>query len=312
MKSLMTIIALAALNSLAAAAVPIPVNLAPVANVWAIATEGKAVQHNGIDGNGNAYSGNLLGAAVTWSGTTFTIGAPDVADAVVNVSVPLPAGSFTALQLLATGVDGNQLTQKFVVTYTDGTSATLTQNLSDWWTSQKYPGEAVAVAMPRRVTLNGTVGAGNYSLYAYSLPLDSSKTVKTLTLPANVHVAVLAVSLIPVVTSIPTTATVGLSWTAPTQNSDGSALTDLKGFNIYQGTSPTALAKVGTANAGVSAYATAPLVPGTYYFAVTSFNSANVESAQSAVVSTVVAPPPPKIPGVPSNVKITVTVTAGP
>jgi Putative Ig domain len=35
-----------------------------------------------------------------------------------------------------------------------------------------------------------------------------------------------------------------LSWTAPTQNTDGSALTDLAGYRVYHGTSPSALSDV--------------------------------------------------------------------
>src|SRR5690348_9234476 len=39
----------------------------------------------------------------------------------------------------------------------------------------------------------------------------------------------------------PVTATAALSWVAPTQNSDGSQLTNLAGYNIYYGTDPSAL-----------------------------------------------------------------------
>lgn len=130
--------------------------------------------------------------------------------------------------------------------------------------------------------------------------------------------ALTAVSVVPTFSiaapSVPTVATVGLSWTAPTQNADGTALTDLKGYNVYQGATAASLVKVGTIALPALSYTTAALPAGTFYFAVTAFNSANVESAQSAVVSaTLTTPPPaPKTPGVPSSVKITVTVTAGP
>lgn len=113
-------------------------------------------------------------------------------------------------------------------------------------------------------------------------------------------------------TSVITDSIVTLAWTAPTQNTDGSALTDLAGFNIYQGTSPTTLSLVGSVGPGGGTYTTPSLAPGTYYFAVTA-TTASAESAESAVVSAVVSPPPvPKVPGAPANLKITVTVTAGP
>ena len=42
--------------------------------------------------------------------------------------------------MLATGVHGNQANQTFVVTYTDGTTSSITQSLSDWFTPQNYRG----------------------------------------------------------------------------------------------------------------------------------------------------------------------------
>jgi disulfide oxidoreductase YuzD len=46
-------------------------------------------------------------------------------------TINLPAGSFSTLNFLATAVNGNQPNQKFVVTYTDGTTDTFTQGISD-------------------------------------------------------------------------------------------------------------------------------------------------------------------------------------
>jgi len=57
--------------------------------------------------------------------------------------------------MLATGVNGAQLSQTFKVTYSDGTSATFTQSLSDWFTPGKYAGEVTALSMPYRNTASG-------------------------------------------------------------------------------------------------------------------------------------------------------------
>lgn len=120
------------------------------------------------------------------------------------------------------------------------------------------------------------------------------------------------VSLGSPVVLIPTVNVAALAWTAPTQNTDGSALTDLAGYNIYQGTTVGNLVKVGSIALPAASYTTPSLPPGTYYFTVTAVNAKGTESAQSPVVSTVLAPPPPKVPGAPTGVKITVIVTAGP
>jgi hypothetical protein len=78
-----------------------------------------------------------------------------------------------------------------------------------------------------------------------------------------------------------------LDWTPPTQNSDGSALTNLGGYTVYYGTSPDKLTEsVKVSNPGVAAYTLSNLASGTWYFAVTAYSSAGVESDRSGVVST--------------------------
>jgi hypothetical protein len=78
-----------------------------------------------------------------------------------------------------------------------------------------------------------------------------------------------------------------LDWTPPTANSDGSALTNLAGYTVYYGTSPDNLTQsVKVSNPGLTAYTVSNLTSGTWYFAVTSYSSAGVESTRSGVIST--------------------------
>jgi len=80
--------------------------------------------------------------------------------------------------------------------------------------------------------------------------------------------------------------TANLSWTAPTQNTDGSALTDLAGYRVYHGTSPDALNQmIQVSDPAATTYAFSQLASGTHYFAVTAYTSAGVESALSGVGS---------------------------
>ena len=77
-----------------------------------------------------------------------------------------------------------------------------------------------------------------------------------------------------------------LSWTAPTQNTDGSALTDLAGFRVYHGTSPDALNEMTQLpGADSTTYTFNQLASGTHYFAVAAYNISGVESALSGVGS---------------------------
>jgi hypothetical protein len=80
---------------------------------------------------------------------------------------------------------------------------------------------------------------------------------------------------------------VTLDWTAPTENTDGTVLTDLAGYTVRYGKSPSELTQViKVANAGLTSLVVDELSDGTWYFAISSFNHAGVESSNSGVVST--------------------------
>jgi len=82
------------------------------------------------------------------------------------------------------------------------------------------------------------------------------------------------------------TGAVTLDWTPPTENSDGSALTNLAGYTVYYGSSPDKLTQsVKVSNPGLTAYTLTNLPAGTWYFAVTSYSSVGLESSRSGVIS---------------------------
>jgi hypothetical protein len=81
-------------------------------------------------------------------------------------------------------------------------------------------------------------------------------------------------------------AAVTLQWQPPTENTDGSSLTNLAGYHVYYGTSADALnSKITVANPGISSYVVENLAQGTWYFAVAGYNSDGVEGDLSAVAS---------------------------
>jgi hypothetical protein len=89
------------------------------------------------------------------------------------------------------------------------------------------------------------------------------------------------------VTATPVTpGTATVSWVAPTENVNGTALTDLAGYNVYYGTNSASLSqKAAVSNAGATAYTVNGLTTGIWYFAVTSYTSNGVESARSPLSS---------------------------
>jgi hypothetical protein len=77
-----------------------------------------------------------------------------------------------------------------------------------------------------------------------------------------------------------------LSWTAPSENTNGSALTNLAGYWIDYGTSADNLTeKVQIDNPGIVTYVVSNLSPGTWYFSISAYSAANVQSEPSAVAS---------------------------
>lgn len=82
---------------------------------------------------------------------------------------------------------------------------------------------------------------------------------------------------------------VTLSWTPPTQNTNGTTLTNLAGYHIYYGQNESSLGqKVNITNAGLASYVVSNLAAGTWYFALTAVNSLGVESPRSAILTTAV------------------------
>jgi hypothetical protein len=83
-----------------------------------------------------------------------------------------------------------------------------------------------------------------------------------------------------------TTGAATVNWHPPTQNTNGSAITNLAGYTIEYGTNKSNLtSSVKLANPGLTSYVVENLAAGTYYFGVTAYNSAGGTSAVSSIVS---------------------------
>ena len=122
--------------------------------------------------------------------------------------------------------------------------------------------------------LKGTPATGTVGTYA-NITIRVSDGTQSAALPAF-SIGVQQASM----------GSVTLSWQAPTQRTDGSALTDLAGYRIRYGTAPGSYAnQVQIANPGITSYVINNLPPGTYYFVATAYDSAGRESEFSGMVS---------------------------
>jgi hypothetical protein len=159
--------------------------LTPAYNVYAIYTNGTPFENGGADGFGHALSSTLLGTTQAFNGTTFTYGPANAADAFNSVTIPLAPGSFSSLNMLGFAIGGSETSQTFTINYTNGTTSTATQSISDWCSSQGYSGETKVVTMSYLNTATGGEYSGPCYVYGYTISVNSSLTVSSITLPSD-------------------------------------------------------------------------------------------------------------------------------
>jgi predicted alpha-1,2-mannosidase len=158
-----------------------------------ISPDGSTTCDANMDGDGFSYSANLLaadgitpGGTVTADGLSFTW--PDVAACTPDnilafgqtMLVNGTAGA-TTLGLLGSSTNGGS-SGTIVINYTDGTSSTATVSFNDWASSPGNGDTAVATMAYRNAIGGGTQGITMY-LFATTVPVDSSKTVASITFP---------------------------------------------------------------------------------------------------------------------------------
>ena len=181
-----------------------------------------------------------------------------------SVSVTNSAPTITGTP--ATQLNSGQ-TYSFTPTAADADGDSLTfsiQNQPAWATFSASTG-----------MLTGTPGSAQVATYPnIVISVSDGKTSASLA----------AFSIVVSAAAVSGSATV--SWNAPTTNSDGSALSNLAGYKIEYGTSPSALTQsVTVSNPAATSYTLQGLTAGTWYFAVSDFSTAGVASALSTMVS---------------------------
>ena len=154
----------------------------------------------------------------------------------------------------------------FTPTTTDPSGAALTfsvKNAPSWATFNSATGE-----------LSGTPTEADVATYS-NITISVSNGTTSVSLPA-----------FPIAVTQMANGSATLQWVAPTENTNGTALTNLAGYRIYYGTSATAMTQtVQITNPDIVTYEVSNLSPGTWYFSARSYTSANVESNASAVAS---------------------------
>jgi Putative Ig domain len=157
-----------------------------------------------------------------------------------------------------------------------GTYSNIIIRVTDWWGYTDTAPFSITVvknpaAVPAASASTAPTNSGHASTPAINQPVINQPAINK-----------------PVIN--PTSAgTAALDWIPPTENTDGSVLTDLAGYNVHYGTSPDQLTQVARlANPGLASYVVDNLSPGKWYFAVSSYATNGAESSISGVVSTTI------------------------
>lgn len=125
--------------------------------------------------------------------------------------------------------------------------------------------------------LHGTPDAGDVGLYE-NVRISVSDGTSSASMP-NFSIAVVATAA----------GSVTLSWSAPTQNVDGTPLLDLAGYTIYYGTAERQYDhSIEITNPGVTTAVVENLSLGTWHFAATATTASGMESDLSAEVQRIV------------------------
>jgi hypothetical protein len=122
--------------------------------------------------------------------------------------------------------------------------------------------------------LTGTPTPADVGTYANIIIRVSDGTASAALVPFSIAVTQIS------------TGSATISWLPPTQNTDGTTLTDLAGFRIYYGTSTTAMTQTADiTNPGLTSYVVQNLAAATWYFTVRAYAADGAESAPSNIAS---------------------------
>jgi hypothetical protein len=221
----------------------------------------------------SSVTGQLSGTATNANVGTFSNIVISVTDGTLTASLPAFSITVSSPDHPPPTISGTPATQvsagaayAFTPTTTDPSGNTLTfsvQNLPGWATFSAQTG-----------TLSGTPGTGDVGSDA-NIVISVSDGTSSASLAAFT-----------IIVTQPASGNATLNWSAPTQNTNGTPLTNLAGYHIYYGTSAANLNQsVQIANPASTSYVLSNLPSGTWYFSINDYTTTGVESAISNVAS---------------------------
>jgi hypothetical protein len=116
------------------------------------------------------------------TGTACILDVVNLTSSGVNITLPTTQQTiYSTLIMLGTAVNGHHLGQ-VTISYTTGAPDVFSQTFSDWCGYGGNQYESVAVSGINRINSDGTLNGANCNLYAYTYPLDFTRTLQGITL----------------------------------------------------------------------------------------------------------------------------------
>jgi hypothetical protein len=167
-------------------------------NVDGVATVAASTQGN-FDGAGWAYDAALMPApgTVTWDGIPYTT--PDTGGTTPNFvatngqTLLVPPDRYGAVHIIAASHHG-PVSGGVMVNYTDGTSASTSVDVGDWCGDPRA-GTTVALSMDHRIRNGGGEDGPAVKLFSIPIPLDRTKSIRSITLPEDDRILIYALTL---------------------------------------------------------------------------------------------------------------------
>lgn len=232
--------------------------------------------------------GNTLGFTIqnrpSWAGfdtaTGRLSGIPSTAGTFANIRITASDGSLTAALpafSISVGAPSNSAP---TIGGTPATTVTAGSAYNFQPTANDPNGDTLSFGIQNRPSwaafntstgrLSGTPSAANAGTYS-NIVITVSDGARTVSLPSFA-----------ITVSQGTSGSATLSWTPPTQNTNGSSLTNLAGYRVVYGRSASTLDQtVELANPGLATYTVTGLTSGTWYFALKAYDASGGESSMS-------------------------------
>lgn len=219
--------------------------------------------------------------------TVAAVAAPAGQAVVAASSSSTTAGSSTSTTKPASGVGAGNAPQ---ISGVAATTAKVGQSYSFQPSAKDADKHALTFSLsggPDWLTCNATTGRISGTPTSADVGTDKAMVLHVSNGTSSVSLAPFTITVVAAGTS---SGNVSLSWQAPTENTNGSALLNLAGYVIHYGSvSQTYTSTITISNPGLTSYVVEDLPPGTYYFSMSSTTTSGEQSSLSAEASTTIS-----------------------